>query len=61
MFRGDRPLSDRNKAKLARIFGIRWEIKAVPVAKAYAKPKGFGVAAEPVARYGMRRRRKAIG
>lgn len=60
LFRGDRPLSDRNKALMAKILGIRWEIKAVPLAKPYAehlaegKAKKMSVAAEPVVRYGKK-------
>lgn len=54
LFRGDRPLSDRNKALMARILGIKWEIRAVPLAKPNAMPKGVSVAAEPRARYGRK-------
>lgn len=52
LFRGDRPVSDYHKAQLARIFKIQWEVKAMPLAKSYAKAKVMSLAAEPVARYG---------
>lgn len=51
LFRGDRPLSDRNKALMARILGVKWEISAVRSSKLHAKTKGLNAAAEPPAKY----------
>ena len=57
LFRGDRPVSDYHKAQLARIFNIRWELGAVPLAKPRAKavgtsPRPANMAAEPAVKYG---------
>lgn len=61
LFRGDRPLSDRNKALMAKILGIRWEIKAVPLAKPYTKAKGMSAAAEPEVKYKRAAKKKVKG
>ena len=71
LFRGDRPVNDQHKAKLARIFKLQWEVKAVPLVKSYAKARSMslpsvqaGVAAEPAARHrraGATKQRTIVG
>jgi ribosome-binding protein aMBF1 (putative translation factor) len=58
LFRGDRPLSDRNKALMARELGIKWEINALRSSKHYPKTKSMSAAAEPRTKYGGAKARK---
>jgi transcriptional regulator with XRE-family HTH domain len=58
LFCGDRPLSDRHKARIAQIFNIRWELSAVPLAKPQTRstrsrptPAQATIPAEPGAKY----------
>jgi transcriptional regulator with XRE-family HTH domain len=65
LFRGDRPVSDRHKAQLARIFNIRWELTAVPATKPRGKVRATrlatvqaSMAADPSAKYGRSGKRE---